>query len=87
MRHWNRPSGQELLSRGPAPLESMLATLQTIMQFSPTTHFVIFAPAILFRGAGLGIIWPEFAWVDGIGAVLFTAALARFRRTLIEAQS
>jgi ABC-2 type transport system permease protein len=77
----------ELLSGGATPLESMPETLQTIMQFSPTTHFVTFAPAILFRGAGLDIVWPEFAWTAGIGAVLFTAALLRFRKTLIEAQS
>ena len=57
------------------------------MQFSPTTHFVTFAPAILFRGAGLDIVWPEFAWTAGIGMFLFTAAVLRFRKTLIEAQS
>jgi ABC-2 type transport system permease protein len=77
----------QLLSGGATPLESMPPTLQKIMQFSPTTHFVIFAPAILFRGADLRIVWPEFAWVAGIGAVLFLAALRRFRKTLIEAQS
>jgi ABC-2 type transport system permease protein len=77
----------ELLSGGATPLESMPEALQTVMQFSPTTHFVTFAPAILFRGADLKIVWPEFAWVGGIGAVLFTAAVLRFRKTLIEAQS
>jgi ABC-2 type transport system permease protein len=77
----------ELLSGGATPLESMPQTLQKIMQLSPTTHFVTFAPAILYRGADLGVIWPEFAWVAGIGAFLFTAALLRFRKTLIEAQS
>jgi ABC-2 type transport system permease protein len=77
----------ELLSGGATPLESMPPALQHIMQLSPTTHFVVFAPAILFRGADLTIIWPEFAWVGGIGVVLFVAALLRFRKTLIEAQS
>jgi ABC-2 type transport system permease protein len=48
---------------------------------------VVFAPAILFRGADLKIVWPEFAWVVGIGLVLFVAALRRFRKTLIEAQN
>jgi ABC-2 type transport system permease protein len=77
----------ELLSGGATPLESMPPALQTVMQFSPTTHFVTFAPAILFRGADLATVWTEFAWVAGIGAVLFVAALLRFRKTLIEAQS
>jgi ABC-2 type transport system permease protein len=77
----------ELLSGGATPLESMPEALQQVMQLSPTTHFVIFAPAILFRGAGLGTVWPEFAWTAAIGAVLFTAAVLRFRKTLIEASN
>jgi ABC-2 type transport system permease protein len=76
----------ELLSGGATPLESMPVALQRIMQLSPTTHFVTFAPAILFRGADLSVVWPEFAAVAAIGAVLMTAALVRFRKTLIEAQ-
>jgi ABC-2 type transport system permease protein len=77
----------ELLSGGATPLESMPEALQKVMQFSPTTHFVTFAPAILFRGADLKLVWPEFAWIGGIGAILFIAAVLRFRKTLIEAQS
>jgi ABC-2 type transport system permease protein len=77
----------ELLSGGATPLESMPEVLQKIMQLSPTTHFVTFAPAILFRGAGLDIVWREFAAVALIGAVLMTVALMRFRKTLIEAQT
>src|SRR5271167_3907429 len=33
------------------PLESMLETLQRIMRLSPSTHFVSFAQAVLYRGA------------------------------------
>lgn len=35
------------------------------------------------NGAGLDVIWPEFATVGGIGAFLFTDALLRFRETLM----
>ena len=42
-----------LLSGSNTPLESMPLPLQYIMQASPSTHFVSFAQAILFRGAGL----------------------------------
>src|SRR5262249_55296497 len=77
----------ELLSGGAAPLERRPMALQKILRFSPTKHFVVFAPAILFRGGDLKVIWPEFAWAAGIGVVLFVAAPQRFRKTLIEAQS
>jgi ABC-2 type transport system permease protein len=71
-----------LLSGGNTPLESMPETLQTILQISPTTHFVSFAQAILFRGAGLEIVWPQLLAVSLIGAVFFGIALARFRGTI-----
>jgi ABC-2 type transport system permease protein len=42
-----------ILSGGNTPLDSMPPWLQAIMRLSPSTHFVSFAQAILFRGAGL----------------------------------
>jgi hypothetical protein len=47
----------------------------------PSTHWVNFAPANLYRGAGFDIVWCSFATVAAIGFVFFTAALVRFRRT------
>ena len=61
--------------------------LQKLVPFSPTTHFISFAQAILFRGAGLEVVWRDFAALAAIGVVLFTLALARFRRTVTEARS
>jgi len=58
-----------LLSGGTTPLDSMPESLQKAVQFSPTTHFVSFAQAILFRGAGLDVVWRDFAAVAAIGVV------------------
>ena len=41
-----------LLSSSTTPLGSMPDTLQRIMQFWPSTHFVSFAQAVRYRGAG-----------------------------------
>src|SRR4051812_47069052 len=41
-----------MLSGNNTPLESMPPLLRTVMQASPSTHFVSFAQAILYRGAG-----------------------------------
>src|SRR5579872_4319384 len=41
-----------MLSGSYTPLESMPAWLRTIMQVSPSTYFVSYAQAILYRGAG-----------------------------------
>ncbi|MBU0965687.1 MAG: hypothetical protein KKA54_04820 [Proteobacteria bacterium] len=56
--------------------------LQAIMQFAPSTHFVTFAQAILYRGAGFDVVWPHYAAVSIIGAVFFIAALARLRKSI-----
>jgi ABC-2 type transport system permease protein len=69
-----------MLSGSNTPLESMPAWLATLLQVSPTVHFVSFAQAILYRGAGFAVVWPKFAAVGAIGAVFLTLALLRFRR-------
>ena len=56
--------------------------IQYIMLAAPTTHFVKFAQAILFRGAGFSVVWPQFAALALIGTILFSISLARFRKTL-----
>ncbi|WP_213773716.1 ABC transporter permease [Bradyrhizobium sp. dw_78] len=74
-----------LLSGGYTPLESMPRLLQIVMQAVPSTHFVKIAQAILFRGAGLDIIWPNLAVIVGVGGLLFVLALSRFRASISQA--
>jgi ABC-2 type transport system permease protein len=52
------------------------------MLFAPTTHFVNFAQGILYRGAGVEIVWPEFIYLLAIGATLFGASAWYFRRAM-----
>ena len=68
-----------MLSGSNTPLESMPPWLATIMQLSPSTHFVSFAQSILYRGAGLDVVWPQFLAVAGIGGLFFMLAIFRFR--------
>ena len=71
-----------MLSGANTPLDAMPELLQWIMQISPTTHFVAFSQGVLFRGAGLGLVWPQLAATAFIGALAFVGALVRFRRTV-----
>lgn len=72
----------QLLSGGTTPRESMPQLVQDLMLAAPTTHFVSLSQAILYRGAGLSVIWPELLYLLLIGGVFFIVALARFRKTL-----
>lgn len=60
----------------------MPAFVQVVMQAAPTTHFVSLAQTLLFRGAGLEVVWPQYLALAIIGTVLFALALVRFRRTI-----
>jgi ABC-2 type transport system permease protein len=68
-----------MLSGSNTPLESMPRWLATAMQASPSTHFVSFAQSILYRGAGLDVVWPEFLAVAAIGGLFFGLSIMRFR--------
>lgn len=71
-----------LLSGGFTPLESMPRWLQLAMQLSPTTHLVAFAQGVLFRGAGIGLLWPHLLAMAAMGAAFASFALLRFRKTI-----
>lgn len=72
----------QLLSGGMTPRESMPEIVQQLMLAAPTTHFVKMAQAILYRGAGLDVVWPQLLALVVIGGFFFAIALARFRRTI-----
>jgi ABC-2 type transport system permease protein len=72
----------QMLSGGSTPRESMPEFVQALMLTAPTTHFVMLAQAILYRGAGFEVVWPQFLGLAVIGAVFFSFALGRFRKTI-----
>jgi len=72
----------QMLSGGSTPYESMPQLVQDIMQVAPTTHFVSAAQAILYRGAGIDVVWPQLLAILAIGSLLFIASLRRFRTTI-----
>lgn len=72
----------QMLSGGATPRESMPELLRHVMLAAPTTHFVSLAQAILYRGAGLDVVWPTLLALLGIGAAFFAGTLRRVRSAL-----
>ncbi|KPF42125.1 ABC transporter permease [Rhizobium sp. AAP43] len=72
----------QILSGGMTPRESMPDVIQWIMSAAPNTHFVIMAQAVLFRNAGLDVVWPQILALAAIAAVFFVLSLRRFRAFL-----
>jgi ABC-2 type transport system permease protein len=75
-----------LLSGSTTPVESMPVWLQNVMSISPSTYFVSFAQAVLYRGADIGTVWPQIAALTAIGIAFFSIALWRFRGALARLQ-
>ena len=72
----------QMLSGGVTPRESMPQWVQCVMEIAPTTHFVSFSQSILYRGAGLEVVWKPFLILFIIGGVFFAISLAKFRKSV-----
>jgi ABC-2 type transport system permease protein len=72
----------QMLSGGSTPVESQPEWLQRLTLVLPSRHFVSFAQAIIFRGAGFEAVWREFAAVAGIGLAFFAYSISGFRASI-----
>lgn len=77
----------QILSGALTPRESMPDVVRGLMSLTPTTHFVSLAQGVLFRGAGIDVVWPEFLMVAAIGGIFFALAHHRLRSTIGKMQS
>lgn len=71
-----------MLSGGMGAIESQPDLVQRLTLALPSRHFLAFAKAVVFRGAGLGSVWVEIALMAGLGATFFLASLLLFRRSM-----
>jgi len=62
-------------------------SFQRIMQISPSTHFVSFAQAVLYRGAGFDMVWKDCAVIAALGLAFFGIALVHFRHMVAKMQT
>jgi ABC-2 type transport system permease protein len=72
----------QLLSGGNTPVESQPGWMQVLTYFLPARHFVSFSQVIIYRGGGLGAVWPQFLMVSAVGVGFFVYSLALFRKSI-----
>ncbi len=75
-----------MLSGGVSPFEAIPRPLQVVLQISPTVHYVRLAQAVLYRAAGLDVVWHHLAVLGAEGVIFLALAVARFRTMLAAAQ-
>lgn len=71
-----------MLSGGISPIESQPDIVQPFTLLLPSRHFMAFAQAVMFRGAGLEVIWPQLLAMSGLGLVFLAGSLRLFRRSI-----
>lgn len=71
-----------MLSGGMGAIESQPDVVQRLTMALPSRHFLAFAKAVVFRGAGASTVWLELSLMAGLGLAFFVASLALFRRSM-----
>jgi ABC-2 type transport system permease protein len=72
----------QILSGAITPFESMPQALQYLMLLMPTSHFVSMSQAVLYRGAGLDVVWLDMLCIFVIGMFFFLFSLSIFKKSL-----
>jgi ABC-2 type transport system permease protein len=71
-----------LLSGMVVPLDNMPRVLQWLSNVVPARYFVHALRAVLLKGAGPSLVWPDLAAMAAFAFVIVTLATLRFRRTV-----
>lgn len=71
-----------LLSGLVFPIHNMPLAAQLITYFNPLRYFIIVLQDLLLKGAGLEVLWPQFAAMAGLGIWLLTLSVLRFHKRL-----
>jgi ABC-2 type transport system permease protein len=64
------------------PIANMPQVIQPFTYLIPLRYFLEIVRAILLKGAGLAELWPQALALFGLGIVIFTLSVVRFRKTL-----
>ena len=71
-----------LISGAATPVESMPVLLQQIVRWVPSAQYAAVVQAVLYRGAGLAVVWQPLVAEFIFGALILSLALLRFRAML-----
>lgn len=64
------------------PVDTMPRFFRVITLANPLRHFITVVRGVFLKGAGLGELWPQFAFMAGTAAAALFLAVRRFRGSL-----
>jgi len=64
------------------PIDNMPAVVQWLTYLNPLRYFLVILRGIFLKGVGLHILWPQYLALAILGFVVFSGAIARFKKRL-----
>ncbi|MDQ5984999.1 MAG: drug efflux transport system permease protein [Syntrophus sp. SKADARSKE-3] len=71
-----------LLSGFVFPIANMPVVVQWLTLLNPFRYILVIIRGIFLKGVGLHVLWPQYLALTVLGAIVFTAAVFRFRKRL-----
>lgn len=71
-----------ILSGFAFPISSMPKVLRWVADINPVRYYLVVIRATFLKDVGLAVLWPDFAAMGAIAAVLLIASILRFRKSL-----
>ena len=72
-----------LLSGFIFPLENMPLPIQTVSHIITARYFVFILRGIYLKDVGIGLLWPEAAFLAAFGVIVMAVAIKKFRKKII----
>lgn len=64
------------------PIANMPLPVQGLTYLNPLRYFLIIVRGIFLKGTGLAVLWPQLLGLVILGGIVFTGAVARFKKRL-----
>ena|SRR5436853_516207 len=71
-----------MLSGATTPLDAMPEWMQSLTLINPVRHFATIARAVMLKGAGVAILYPNLLALIGFAVLLVAVSAWRFRKQL-----
>lgn len=64
------------------PIANMPEVVQWLTLLNPLRYFLVIVRGIFLKGVALDVLWPQFVGLAVLGALVFSGAIARFKKRL-----
>jgi ABC-2 type transport system permease protein len=64
------------------PIANMPVVVQWLTYLNPLRYFLVILRGIFLKGVGLDVLWPQYLFLAILGGLVFSGAIARFKKRL-----